>query len=85
MYHDEEVGAGVGAGAGVVKMNESGIVVHRLHLEEDNYQKAERVEDHSVPENQTKGEKEVKAVGEVDLALEAGQKQRVRCYPEQAN
>ena len=83
MYRDEEVGAGVGAGAGVVKMNESGIVVHRLHLEEDNYPKAERVEDHSVPENQTKGEEEVKVVGEVDLALEeAEQKQKVRCYPE---
>ena len=80
MYRDE---VEVGAGAGVVKMNESGMVVHILHLEEDNYPKAERVEDHSVPENQAKVEREVKAVDEIDLASEeAEQQQKVRCYSE---
>lgn len=70
-------------GVGVVKMNESGMVVHILYLEEDNYPKAERMEDQLVPENQAKGEKEVKAVDEVGLALEeAEQQQKVRCYPE---
>jgi len=80
MYHDEEVEVEVEVE--VVKMDEW-VVVHILRLEEDNYWKAERVEDHLVPENQARGEKEVKAADEIDLALEeAEQQQKVRCYSE---
>jgi len=64
------VSRGEVVGVGMVYMSEIETVVHILNLGEDNYRKAERVGSHLVAEKQARGEKIVKTVDEVDLALE---------------